>query len=112
MSMSEKEQKIYDIIKQAVEVLNRTKGWTLDLWEVNFGLGTDTELNGLVLLATVVITNTKAKKELRLLFPESYFRPDIPNIKDVDAGITRLKDDDKVIARIAYSIWINRARII
>ena len=63
-------------------------------------------------LDTVIIVNIKDtvnNKYIRLSWYESFFNADLPDDKDVASGASKMrKPEDKILLRVAYSIWSNR----
>ena len=63
-------------------------------------------------LDTVIIVNIKDtanNKYIRLSWYESFFDAKLPDNKDVASGASKMsKPEDKILLRVAYSIWSNR----
>ena len=46
---------------------------------------------------------------MKLFWYESFFDPDLPDDEDIVSGASRINDpEDKVLLRVAYSIWSGR----
>ena len=115
MILSKKEEEYIKIVKAAVRHLNKVKGSSLKVYEITFGLGSnrDYKPNELVTMATVTIQNKEKKKTIKLLFDEATFDASYPWHWDEQANVSRARsDEDKVMLRIAYSIWFQRYRIL
>lgn len=58
---------------------------------------------------TASIEDTSNNKYMKLFWYESFFETDLPDDKDEDSGASKMSDlEDKVLLRVAYSIWSNR----
>ena len=103
---------IIDIIEKAIKTLNNKKGTKFRLFNATFGIGVDSEYGiagQLDKTITVSIEDTSSKKYMKLFWYESFFEADLPDDKDEDSGASRMSDpEDKILLRVAYSIWSNR----
>ena len=103
---------IVDMIKKAIKTLNDKKGSKFRLFNATFGIGVDSEYGiagQLDKTITVSIEDTSSKKYMKLFWYESFFEADLPDDKDEISGADRMSDpEDKVLLRVAYSIWSNR----
>ena len=58
---------------------------------------------------TANIKDTVNNEYMKLFWYESFFNPDLPDDKDVASGASRVnKPEDKILLRVAYSIWSSR----
>ena len=103
---------IVDTIKKAIKALNDKKGSKFRLLNATFGIGVDSEYGiagQLDKTITASIEDTSNKKYMKLFWYESFFEAELPDDKDEDSGADRMSDpEDKVLLRVAYSIWSNR----
>lgn len=103
---------IVDTIKKAIKALNDKKGSKFRLLNATFGIGVDSEYGiagQLDKTITASIEDASNKKYMKLFWYESFFEADLPDDKDEDSGADRMNDpEDKVLLRVAYSIWSNR----
>lgn len=101
-------EKRLDIIKKAIRLLNRKKGASFKLFKYTFSYGIDSKY-GSGQFITITVQNTINKKVMSLQYHESFFDANLPNEKDVESGVDRIsKPEDKVLLRVAYSIWFCR----
>lgn len=107
----QKEWDIINIVKKAIRTLNKKKGTNFNLLNINFGLGVDSE-HGSGQLDTIVnltVQETVSKKTMKVFWYESFFNPELPDVKDEASGASKVnKPEDKILLRVAYSIWFNR----
>ena len=103
---------IVDTIKKAIKTLNDKKGTKFRLFNATFGIGVDSEYGiagQLDKTITASIEDTTNNKYMKLFWYESFFEADLPDDKDEDSGASRMSDpEDKVLLRVAYSIWSGR----
>lgn len=103
---------IVDTIKKAIKTLNDKKGTKFRLFNATFGIGVDSEYGiagQLDKTITASIEDTTNNKYMKLFWYESFFEADLPDDKDEDSGADRMSDpEDKVLLRVAYSIWSGR----
>lgn len=103
---------IVDMIKKAIKTLNDKKGTKFRLFNATFGIGVDSEYGiagQLDKTITVSIEDTTDNKYMKLFWYESFFEAELPDDKDEDSGASRMSDpEDKVLLRVAYSIWSGR----
>ena len=103
---------IVDMVKKAIKTLNDKKGTKFRLFNATFGIGVDSEYGiagQLDKTITVSIEDSSSKKYMKLFWYESFFEADLPNDKDEISGADRMSDpEDKILLRVAYSIWSNR----
>lgn len=103
---------IVDTIKKAIKALNDKKGSKFRLLNATFGIGVDSEYGiagQLDKTITASIEDTSNKKYMKLFWYESFFEAELPDDKDEDSGASKMSDpEDKVLLRVAYSIWSNR----
>lgn len=103
---------IVDMIKKAIKTLNDKKGSKFKLLNTTFGIGVDSKygIEGqLDKTITVSIEDTTDNKYMKLFWYESFFEAELPDDKDEDSGASRMSDpEDKVLLRVAYSIWSGR----
>ena len=58
---------------------------------------------------TATIKDTSSNKYMKLFWYESFFDAKLPDDKDVASGASRVnKPEDKILLRVAYSIWSSR----
>ena len=58
---------------------------------------------------TVNIKDTTNNKYIKLAWYESFFNADLPDDKDNISGASKVsKPEDKILLRVAYSIWSSR----
>ena len=103
---------IVDIIKKAIKTLNDKKGTKFRLLNTTFDVGVDdkhgTEWH-LDKTITASIEDTTDNKYMKLFWYESFFEADLPDDKDEISGANRMSDpEDKILLRVAYSIWSGR----
>ena len=68
--------------------------------------GTEGQLDTTI---TVNIKDTAYNKYIKLFWYESFFDADLPDDKDEISGASKVsKPEDKILLRVAYSIWSNR----
>ena len=103
---------IVDMIKKAIKTLNDKKGSKFRLLNATFGIGVDSEYGiagQLDKTITASIEDTSSKKYMKLFWYESFFEAELPDDKDIVSGANRISDpEDKILLRVAYSIWSNR----
>ena len=103
---------IVDMVKKAIKTLNDKKGSKFRLLNATFGIGVDSEYGiagQLDKTITVSIEDTTNNKSMKLFWYESFFDPDLPDDEDIVSGANRISDpEDKVLLRVAYSIWSGR----
>ena len=103
---------IVDTIKKAIKTLNDKKGTEFRLLNAAFGIGVDSEYGiagQLDKTITANIEDTSNNKYMKLFWYESFFEAELPDDKDEDSGASKMSDpEDKVLLRVAYSIWSNR----
>ena len=103
---------IVDTIKKAIKTLNDKKGTEFRLLNATFGIGVDSEYGiagQLDKTITASIEDTSNKKYMKLFWYESFFEAELPDDKDEISGASKMSDpEDKVLLRVAYSIWSNR----
>ena len=103
---------IVDTINKAIKALNDKKGTKFRLLNATFGIGVDSEYGiagQLDKTITASIEDTSNKKYMKLFWYESFFEAELPDDKDEDSGASKMSDpEDKVLLRVAYSIWSNR----
>ena len=103
---------IVDTIKKAIKTLNDKKGTEFRLLNATFGIGVDSEYGiagQLDKTITASIEDASNNKYMKLFWYESFFEADLPDDKDEDSGASKMSDpEDKVLLRVAYSIWSNR----
>lgn len=103
---------IVDTIKKAIKTLNDKKGSKFRLFNATFGIGVDSEYGiagQLDKTITASIEDTANNKYMKLFWYESFFEAELPDDKDEDSGASRMSDpEDKILLRVAYSIWSNR----
>ena len=80
--------------------------------DTTFSAGVDKKYGTEGQLDTVIIANIKDtanNKYIRLSWYESFFNADLPDDKDGISGASRAsKPEDKILLRVAYSIWSSR----
>ena len=103
---------IVDTIKKAIKTLNDKKGTEFRLLNATFGIGVDSEYGiagQLDKTITASIEDASNNKYMKLFWYESFFEADLPDDKDEDSGASKMSDpEDKILLRVAYSIWSNR----
>ena len=103
---------IVDTIKKAIKALNDKKGSKFRLLNATFGIGVDSEYGiagQLDKTITASIEDASNKKYIKLFWYESFFEAELPDDKDEISGASKMSDpEDKVLLRVAYSIWSNR----
>ena len=103
---------IIDTIKKAIKTLNDKKGTEFRLLNATFGIGVDSEYGiagQLDKTITASIEDASNKKYMKLFWYESFFEAELPDDKDEISGASKMSDpEDKVLLRVAYSIWSNR----
>ena len=103
---------IVDTIKKAIKALNDKKGSKFRLLNATFGIGVDSEYGiagQLDKTITASIEDASNKKYMKLFWYESFFEAELPDDKDEISGASKMSDpEDKVLLRVAYSIWSNR----
>ena len=103
---------IVDTIKKAIKTLNDKKGTEFRLLNATFGIGVDSEYGiagQLDKTITASIEDASNNKYMKLFWYESFFEAELPDDKDEDSGASKMSDpEDKVLLRVAYSIWSNR----
>ena len=58
---------------------------------------------------TANIKDTANNKYIKLFWYESFFNAELPDDKDVVSGASKVnKPEDKILLRVAYSIWSSR----
>ena len=57
---------------------------------------------------TATIKDTSNNKYMKLFWYESFFNADLPDSKDEISGVSNAKPENKIILRVAYSIWSSR----
>lgn len=68
--------------------------------------GTEGQLDTAI---TVNIKDTSSNKYMKLFWYESFFNADLPDDKDEISGASKIsKPEDKILLRVAYSIWSSR----
>ena len=67
--------------------------------------GTEGQLDTAI---TVNIKDTTNNKYIKLFWYESFFNADLPDDKDGISGASNAKPEDKILLRVAYSIWSSR----
>ena len=73
--------------------------------EVDKKYGTEGQLDTTI---TVNIKDTANNKYIKLFWYESFFNADLPDDKDEISGVSNAKPEDKILLRVAYSIWSGR----
>ena len=108
----QKDGDIINIINKAIKTLNNKKGSKFKLLDttfkpgVNDKYGTEGQLDTAI---TVNIKDTTTNKSMKLFWYESFFNADLPDDKDIVSGANKVnKPEDKIILRVAYSIWSSR----
>ena len=102
---------IVDMIKKAIKTLNDKKGTKFRLFNATFGIGVDSEYGiagQLDKTITASIEDASSKKYMKLFWYESFFEADLPDDKDEISGVSNAKPEDKILLRVAYSIWSSR----
>ena len=99
-------------INKAIKTLNDKKGSKFKLISATFGVGVDSKYGTegqLDKTIMVSIEDASSKKSMKLFWYESFFEAELPNDKDENSGANRMSDpEDKVLLRVAYSIWSGR----
>ena len=92
--------------------MNNKKGTKFKLLDTTFKPGVDDKygIEGQLDTAiTVNIKDTTTNKYMKLFWYESFFNADLPDDKDMASGASKMrKPEDKILLRVAYSIWSNR----
>ena len=57
---------------------------------------------------TATIKDTTTNKYMKLFWYESFFNAELPDDKDEISGVSNAKPEDKILLRVAYSIWSSR----
>ena len=108
----QKDGDIINIINKAIKTLNNKKGSKFKLIETKFSAGVDDKYGiagQLDTTITVNIKDTTNNKYIKLFWYESFFNADLPDDKDIVSGANKVnKPEDKIILRVAYSIWSSR----
>ena len=102
---------IIDIIKKAIKTLNNKKGSKFKLLDTTFKPGVDKKYGTewqLDTAITATIKDTTNNKYIKLFWYESFFNADLPDDKDEISGVSNAKLEDKILLRVAYSIWSSR----
>lgn len=108
---NEYEEEIINMVKKAVAALNKSKGTAFRITDVSFGSGVDSDYrpDDLSAYITLTVQNASDKKTVKLHYYESFFDAGWPNANDGKSGADRAgKPEDRVLLRVAYSIWRNR----
>ena len=99
-------------MKKAIKTLNNKKGSKFKLTETKFSTGVDDKYGTegqLDTAITATIKDTSNNKYMKLFWYESFFNSDLPDDKDEISGISEMnKPEDKILLRVAYSIWSSR----
>ena len=108
----QKDSEIIDIINKAIKTLNNKKGSKFKLLETKFSAGVDDKYGTeghLDTAITATIKDTSSNKYMKLFWYESFFNADLPDSKDGVSGASKInKPEDKILLRVAYSIWSSR----
>lgn len=108
----QKDDDIIDTIKKAIDTLNNKKGTKFKLLDITLKPGVDKKYGTEGQLDTAIIVNIKDtanNKYIRLSWYESFLNADLPDDKDVASGASKVsKPEDKILLRVAYSIWSSR----
>ena len=108
----QKDDDIIDIINKAIKTLNNKKGPKFKLLDTTFSVGVDDKYGTegqLDTAITVNIKDTSSNKYMKLFWYESFFNADLPDDKDDISGASKVnKPEDKILLRVAYSIWSSR----
>ena len=67
--------------------------------------GTEGQLDTAI---TATIKDTSNNKYMKLFWYESFFNAELPDDKDEISGVSNAKPEDKILLRVAYSIWSSR----
>ena len=68
--------------------------------------GTEGQLDTAI---TATIKDATNNKYIKLFWYESFFNADLPDDKDDISGVSKVnKPEDKILLRVAYSIWSSR----
>ena len=107
----QRDNDIIDTIKKAIKTLNNKKGSKFKLIETKFSAwvddkyGTEGQLDTAI---TATIKDASNNKYMKLFWYESFFNADLPDDKDEISGVSNAKPENKIILRVAYSIWSSR----
>ena len=107
----QRDNDIIDIIKKAIKTLNNKKGSKFKLLDTTFSVGVDDKYGTEGQLDTAITANikdTSNNKYIKLFWYESFFNADLPDDSDEISGVSNAKPEDKILLRVAYSIWSNR----
>ena len=108
----QKDGDIINIINKAIKTLNNKKGSKFKLIETKFSAGVDDKYGTegqLDTAITATIKDASNNKYMKLFWYESFFNADLPDDKDIVSGANKVnKPEDKIILRVAYSIWSSR----
>lgn len=109
----QKEWDIINIVQKAIRTLNKKKGTAFKfiMSNISFGQGVDSKYGSGQLDTTISLAVQEAvsKKMMKLFWYESFFNPDLPDDRDEASGASKVnKPEDKILLRVAYSIWFNR----
>ena len=108
----QRDNDIIDIIKKAIDALNNKKGSKFKLLDTTFSVGVDDKYGTEGQLDTAITANikdTSNNKYIKLFWYESFFNADLPDDKDDISGASKMsKPEDKILLRVAYSIWSSR----
>ena len=107
----QKDGDIINIINKAIKTLNNKKGSKFKLLDTTFSVGVDDKYGTegqLDTAITVNIKDTTTNKYMKLFWYESFFNADLPDDKDEISGVSNAKPEDKILLRVAYSIWSSR----
>ena len=107
----QRDNDIIDTIKKAIKTLNNKKGSKFKLLETKFSTGVDDKYGTegqLDTAITVTIKDTTNNKCMKLFWYESFFNAELPDDKDEISGVSNAKPEDKILLRVAYSIWSSR----
>ena len=107
----QKDGDIINIINKAIKTLNDKKGSKFKLLDTTFSVGVDDKYGTEGQLDTAITANikdTSNNKYIKLFWYESFFNADLPDDKDEISGVSDAKPENKIIVRVAYSIWSSR----
>ena len=107
----QRDNDIIDTIKKAIKTLNNKKGSKFKLLDTTFKPGVDKKYGTewqLDTAITATIKDTTNNKYIKLFWYESFFNADLPDDKDEISGVSNAKLEDKILLRVAYSIWSSR----
>ena len=108
----QRDNDIINIINKAIKTLNNKKGSKFKLLDTTFSVGVDDKYGTegqLDTAITVNIKDTSSNKYMKLFWYESFFNADLPDDKDEISGASKIsKPEDKILLRVAYSIWSSR----